>query len=253
LLPTPKPYIQLGEPFIQILTVDSTNNYAHNLIKQGLATNGTTVFANAQTNGRGQMGKTWQTNEGENIIVSIVIDISTVYLQNQFGLVAMAALGCHHFFYKYALDTTAIKWGNDLYWNDKKAGGILIETLQYNNKRVAIVGIGININQTRFNNNLPNPVSLKQITGKHFNVVELAKELCNCVAVWYNMLLENKMDLLLENYNNHLYKKEKTATLKKGNIKFNCTIKQVNILGELEVENGLQNSFKFGEIEWMIE
>ena len=133
--------IKLGEPFIQLSTVDSTNNYAHSLVKTGLAVNGTAIFADSQTNGRGQMGKQWQTNAGENITLSIVADISTVHLQNQFGLVAMAALGCYDFFSKYAGDKTAIKWSNDLYWNDKKAGGILIETISHNQKRFAIITI----------------------------------------------------------------------------------------------------------------
>jgi len=60
----------------------------------------------------------------------------------------MAALGCFDFFSKYAGEKTAIKWSNDIYWKDKKAGGVLIETTNHNNKRYAIIGIGININQT---------------------------------------------------------------------------------------------------------
>lgn len=244
--------IKLGEPFIQLLAVDSTNNYALNLVKQGLAASGTAFFAYKQTNGKGQMEKQWQTNEGENIILSIVADISTVHLQNRFGLVLMAALGCYDFFSKYAGNATAIKWSNDLYWNDKKAGGILIETLQYNTHRFAIIGIGININQTIFNKNLPNPISLQQITGTYYNIVELAKQLCACVDKWYKVLQENKIDVLLENYNNHLYKKGKAVTLKRQNIKFNCIIKGVNAFGELQVENGLSDSFKFGEVSWVI-
>ncbi len=241
--------IKLGNPFIQLLEVDSTNNYAHRLIKTGLADSGTAIFAAQQTHGKGQMGKKWQANKGENITLSIIANISTVHLQNQFGLVAMAALGCYDFFNRYAIDATAIKWSNDLYWNDKKAGGILIETLQHHQQRFAIIGIGININQPIFDPNLPNPVSLKQITGKHFDVVALAQELCVCIDKWYNVLLQGDHHLLLETYNQHLYKKDNIVTLKKGNIKFNCTIKAVAANGELQVENGLQDSFQFGEVE----
>ena len=235
-------------PFISLLEVDSTNNYAHSLIKNGLATNGTTIFTQKQTNGRGQMNKQWHTNVGENIIISIIANISTIHLQNQFGVMAMAALGCFDFFTKYAIDSTAIKWSNDLYWNDKKAGGILIETLQHHEKRFAIIGIGININQTKFSQNLPNAVSLKQITGKTFDTIELAKELCVCVDKWYNELLQNNIDAILKTYNNHLYKKEKIVVLKKDNIKFNATIKNVNAFGELVVDNGVEQNFKFGEV-----
>jgi len=250
-LSTHQPSIKLGSRFIQLLAVDSTNNYALELLKQNLADSGTAIFAQEQTNGRGQMGKKWEALHRENIILTIIADISTVYIQNQFNLLAMAALGCYDFFSKYAGNETAIKWSNDIYWKDKKAGGILIETTNHNNKRYAIVGMGININQTAFDENLMNPVSLKQITGKNFKVVELAKELCNCIDVWYNVLLSENNHQLLTNYNSHLYKKNKEVTLKKGNIKFNCIIKCVNPFGELQVENGLCDSFRFGEIEWI--
>ncbi|MFY7964818.1 MAG: biotin--[acetyl-CoA-carboxylase] ligase [Chitinophagaceae bacterium] len=249
---THQPPIKLGKPFIQLLTVDSTNNYALNLLKDNLAGNGTAIFAAEQSNGRGQMGKIWKANANENIIISIIVDISAVHIQNQFNLLAMAALGSYDFFNKYAGDETAIKWSNDIYWRDKKAGGILIETTQHQQKRFAIVGIGININQVQFDESLINPVSLKQITGKHFNVVELAKELCDCIGNWYDVLLKNNHQELLSFYNSHLYKKNKEVKLKKGNIKFNCIIKSVNSNGELQVENGLSDSFKFGEVEWII-
>ena len=243
--------IKLGEPFIKLSQVDSTNNYALALIKSELAVNGSAIFAHQQTNGKGQMGKVWQTNANENIILSIIADISTIHLQNQFSLVSMAALGCYDFFTKYAIDKTAIKWSNDLYWNDKKAGGILIETITHQQKRYAIIGIGININQTIFDENLPNPVSLKQITGKNFDVVELAKELCTFVNKWYEVLLNDDKELLLKTYNSHLYKKDETVTLKKGNVKFNCTVKSVNEFGELLVDSGFEQAFKFGEVEWV--
>ena len=86
------------------------------------------------------------------------------------------SLPAYDFFNFYAIDETSIKWPNDIYWRDRKAGGILIENILQGKKwKFAIVGIGININQTLFPASLPNPVSLKQITGKTFNVVELGK------------------------------------------------------------------------------
>lgn len=248
---THQPLIKLGKPFIELLQVDSTNNYALNLIKNRLAVAGTCFFAHQQNNGKGQMGKKWQTTPSQNIILSIVADISTIHLQNQFGLVAMSALGCYDFFTKYAIDKTAIKWSNDLYWCDKKAGGILIETINQDDKRFAIIGIGININQTNFDESLPNPVSLKQITGKTFNIIELAQELCNCIDKWYQILLENRFHLLLESYNNVLYKKNETVKLKNGNVVFKGIIQKVNEFGELEVNRGVTQLFKYGDLQWI--
>jgi BirA family biotin operon repressor/biotin-[acetyl-CoA-carboxylase] ligase len=251
LLSTHQPSIKLGHPFIQLLTVDSTNNYAFNLLKDNLAVDGTAIFAAEQSDGRGQMGKIWKANPNENIILSIIVDISAVYLQNQFGLLAMAALGCYDFFDKYAISETAIKWSNDIYWKDKKAGGILIETTQHQQKRFAIVGIGININQVQFDESLPNPVSLKQITGKHYNIADLAIELCESINNWYQILLQNNYALLQETYNKYLYKKDQEVKLRKGNINFNCTIRGVNDYGELVVDTGITECFKYGQIEWL--
>ena len=98
---------------------------------------------------------------------------------------------------KYAGDETKIKWPNDLYWQDRKAGGILIESIVRSREsgvgswEWAIIGIGININQTTFPDDLPNPVSLKQITGKNFDPVELAKELCGLLDKRFTELIEN--------------------------------------------------------------
>lgn len=249
---THQPFIKIGDPFIKLLEVDSTNNYALAKVKENKAISGTVIYAQNQTNGKGQMGKEWLSNGNENITFSIILDISSFPLQNQFLICAFTAMGCFEFFKKYAGNNTAIKWPNDIYYNDKKAGGILIETTQQTDKRIAVIGIGININQKEFSEALSNPISLHQITGDEYKVEDLCKELIQCLNKWLPFLYE-KNNEILKTYNQHLYKKNKIVQLKKGNIKFSCTIKEVNEFGELLVENGLQDSFKHGEIEWIFD
>ncbi len=182
--------IPSGSPFVELQSVDSTNNYARQLIhaaalpdRQGMAQHGMAIFTHEQVAGKGQRGKTWNTEKGANIALSILINPQGLSINNQFYLSACAAVVVHEFFSKYAGDETKIKWPNDLYWQDRKAGGILIESvirgsdLGVGSWPWAIIGIGININQTSFEG-LPNPVSLKQITGKNFEPLVLAKELC---------------------------------------------------------------------------
>lgn len=246
------PLIKLGEPFIQLLEVDSTNNYAHKLLQNGFVQNGTAIFAQTQTKGKGQREKIWESDYGQNIILSVIVDISTVHLQNQFGLVAMTSLACFDVFKKYAGNGTAIKWTNDIYFNDNKAGGILIETLNSNGKRYAILGMGININQTVFSKDLPNATSLKSITGKNFNTINLAKEICNSLSIQYNYLLNSEFKKLCFNYNNVLYKKGLEVTLRKDNIKFNCIVEGVNEYGELIVKNAAYDKFSFGTVRWVV-
>src|SRR5205085_12114128 len=109
----------------------------------------------------------------------------------QFQLSACIVVVTHHFLSRYVKEELKIKWPNDLYWRDKKLGGILIENIIRNTDQGiskwewAVAGIGININQTNFPDRLKNPVSLKLIVGKEFNPVGLAKELCSFVDHFY--------------------------------------------------------------------
>ena len=119
----------IGEPFIILPTIDSTNNYAKGLIRDGLAKLGTVVFAEEQTQGRGQKNNQWHGEQGVNIMMSVILDTTWLSINEQFQLSCATAVACSDFFSKYAGDETCIKWPNDLYWRDRKAGGILIENL----------------------------------------------------------------------------------------------------------------------------
>jgi BirA family transcriptional regulator, biotin operon repressor / biotin---[acetyl-CoA-carboxylase] ligase len=259
-----------GQPFIVLNSVDSTNKYAMALIqaeslpdRQEQATHGMAVFALEQTEGRGQRGKTWLTEPGSNIILSLILKPETLTIQEQFFLSIATALGVRRFFAGYAgEEDTLIKWPNDLYWRDRKAGGILIESVigggsfstgtMPANWKWAIAGIGININQTVFPENIPNPVSLKQITGKTFDSLVLAKELCGILDIYYRRMEARDWGFLLSEYNQFLYKLNQTVRLKKGNRVFEGLVKGVTPDGRLQVMHALEESFGFGEVEWII-
>jgi len=241
----------LGTPFIELLVVDSSNNYAMTQIKAGLAQHGHAWFAHEQTAGKGQRGKSWLTQPGENIVLSVVFNTQSISPSQQFAFSSAIALGCFDFFSAYALaDDTRIKWPNDIYWRDRKAAGILIENVwQGENWNWAVVGIGMNINQTHFADEM-NAVSLKQITGKQFNVVELAKALCHQLEERWQMLL-NGYDLL-NDYNGVLYKRNEKVKFKKDNIVFEAVINRVTEMGKLQVLQSVYQEFEFGEVQWLI-
>lgn len=249
----------IGYPFTELDEVDSTNNYAFDRLQANLAVHGAAFFAHAQTAGKGQRGKVWETQPGSNIILSVTLDMSFLSIGKQFLLSAAAALAVHDFFSKYAGDETKIKWPNDIYWRDRKAGGILIESSVSSGKPIigswkwAMVGIGININQTSFSKGLANPISLKQITGKDFDVVALAKGLCSCLEYRYQQLKNTEAKQLLTAYNQHLYKLHQTVRLKKENAAFICCIEGVNKNGQLLVSGAAKESFSFGEVEWVLQ
>ena len=243
----------IGQPFMELAVVESTNIYAMDLLQANLAGHGTAVFAHQQTAGKGQRGKRWTGEPGLNIALSVIVDCSFLTITRQFPLSSMAALACHDFFSRHAGDETRIKWPNDLYWRDRKAGGILIENLVRGNKwQGAVVGIGININQVVFAELLKNPVSLKQITGKTFQPIKLANELCDCLEQRWQQLKSGDEAGLLAVYNRQLYKRGEQVRLKTGNIAFQGVVEAVTGEGELRVSGGLQDLFRFGELEWVI-
>ena len=249
----------IGYSFTELDEIDSTNNYAFDRLQANLAAHGSAFFAHAQTAGKGQRGKVWETQPGSNIVLSVTLDMSFLSVGKQFLLSAAVALAVHDFYSKYAGDETKIKWPNDIYWRDRKAGGILIESSVMSGKPIigswkwAVVGIGININQTKFSKHLVNPVSLKQITGKSFDAVALAKELCVCLEQRYQQLKQGELKKIITEYNLQLYKLHQQVRLKKENAAFVCKVEGVNKNGQLLVSGAAKENFSFGEVEWVLQ
>lgn len=242
----------IGNPFIELQQVESTNNYATGKVHEGMAQHGMAVFAHQQTQGKGQHNKTWLGEPGKNIAMSIILQPPALSLSQSF-LVSMAtAIGIYQFFAENAGSETKVKWPNDLYWRDRKAGGILIENIVLGSEwKAAVVGIGINVNQTSFENLENKAVSLKQITGKEYDVIAAAKDLCGYLAASYEVL-HKLPSQIIESYKNHLYKLNETVRLKKGSRVFDATIKDVTTMGELIVQHTMEERFTVGEVEWVI-
>lgn len=251
----------LGLPFIELQSVDSTNNYAREQIRtlrlperQGAELHGLAVFAHQQLSGKGQRGKSWVAEKDTSIALSILINPTFLGIGQQFQLSAAVAVAVTGFFRKYAGEDTKIKWPNDLYWQDRKAGGILIENVISGSGtwEWAIVGIGININQVRFPTELPNPVSLKQITGMDFDPCQLARELCTHLDTCWRQLETEGYAGIYETYCSRLYKSGQTVKLKKETRVFEALVKNVTPEGRLLVQHATEEEYNFGEIEWVL-
>jgi BirA family transcriptional regulator, biotin operon repressor / biotin---[acetyl-CoA-carboxylase] ligase len=252
---------QLGKPFIVLQSVDSTNNYAMARIHDGVAQHGMTWFAHSQTAGKGQRDKYWISENGANIIMSVVISPAPLKPTQIFQLSACITVAVFEFLKKFAGNETRIKWPNDIYWRDRKAAGILIENSvlggnvqnkkdSFGKWKWSIAGIGININQTEFPADIPNPVSLKQITGKNYDTVVMAKQLCEFIDAYFKKLIKEGFQNILESYNNNLYKKNEIVRLKKDNRVFRATIKKVSATGQLLVDHGIEEHLDFGKVQW---
>lgn len=233
-------------------SVDSTNNYAMGQVHAGLAKHGMAWFANNQTAGKGQRGKTWESAPGTNIILSIVIAPEPQNRVQNFIFNAAVSVACIGFLQSLTGEEFKIKWPNDIYWCDRKAGGILIENvIQGNQWKWSVIGVGINVNQTNFPLKLINPVSLKNITGKKYETLTLAKLLHTSVLNNIEKLNKITPAKTMETYNALLYKKDEEVQLRKNNIVFKTYIKGVDQFGNLLTSDEHDRSFTFGDIEWV--
>jgi len=281
-LPHPLSQASIGSPFIELQSVDSTNNYALERVHAGLASHGAAFFSHEQVAGKGQRGKTWVAEKNSSLILSVVIKPAALSLTQLFQLSACAAVSVYEFFCQYAGDETTIKWPNDLYWQDRKAGGVVIENVISSRQSVAgsgqsaignlqsedrsshihhpssgnwqwaVIGMGININQPAFDQGLKNPVSLRQITGKESDTMALAKELCFILEKNYRDLVEKGFDQIYRAYNDHLYKKGQLVRFKKNSRSFEATVQKVTEQGTLLVQHTIEEEFKWGEVEWIV-
>ncbi len=243
----------IGNPFIELQQVDSTNNYATALAHAGMSQHGTVVLAHHQTKGKGQRTKAWETAAGQNITLSIILQPEGLALSEAFLLSMAVAVGVQRFFNSYIGEDVCIKWPNDLYWRDRKAGGILIENILTGASwKCAIIGIGININQTDFGELGLRATSLKQITGKEHDIVTLAKELCGSVDGAFQQLMANKQQII-DAYHAVLYKRFQKVKLRKEARVFETLIQGVSTEGELIAGQTIEERFAVGEVEWVFE
>lgn len=243
----------LGTHMHVLQETDSTNNYAMQMIEQNSAKHGDAWLAIHQTQGKGQRGKQWVSEKGKNITLSIAVKIDSAGITEQFYFLAAMALAARSLFarYVYEADKVKLKWPNDVYWGDIKAGGILIENkISGQNWKWAVVGFGINVNQEEFETSFSKKaVSLKMIRGVEFDVETLAQELCTEADKWFQIFEDKDYQKILQEYNQHLYKKGEKVRLKKDTF-FEAEVIGVNSDGELMVKTDMLESFGFGEIEW---
>lgn len=157
--------------YIHLEQVDSTNNYAANLLKVSLPPDGTVITAQLQTNGKGQRGAQWLSNNGDNLLMSIVCYPSFLTQSEPFLLSKIVSLAVAQSIEDFTHLETYIKWPNDIIVRDKKIAGILIE-LNWTDRKMAsaIIGIGLNVNQRRFP--FSKATAIRQLTGNEELVVE---------------------------------------------------------------------------------
>jgi BirA family biotin operon repressor/biotin-[acetyl-CoA-carboxylase] ligase len=242
----------MTEKFHLLHETDSTNNYAMQQVQEGLAQHGMAWLALHQTAGKGQRGKQWESQPGENILLSLAVKPATGFNRFPFAFSAVVALTVRDFVEDLTQTTVSVKWPNDIVVGDRKAGGILIETkYQGSNWLWAVVGVGLNLNQTTFPESAGKPVSIQQLTGKTTDVVEAGKQLHQRLLKALDQTDWQQADRILETYQQHLYKRMQTVMLRQGERVFETQILGVNLQGELLTSDTTQARYRFGELEWL--
>lgn len=230
----------------------STNDEA----REAKYRHGDLIRAERQTAGRGQRGHSWSSEEGVNLLFSLVWEPVFLPAGEQFLLSEAVALALTETMAAYGIDAR-IKWTNDIYIGDRKAVGILIE----NNLAGAylsrtIVGIGVNVNQRRFDPALPNPISMRQAAGCVFDRLEVLDRLYGALMRRYGELERGGAEGLQEDYLRRLYRmgERQLFRLPDGSPTWGV-IRGVRPSGELllDHDDGRTGAYLFREIEFVVE
>jgi BirA family transcriptional regulator, biotin operon repressor / biotin---[acetyl-CoA-carboxylase] ligase len=232
----------------------STNSYAASLLKDTVVQEGAVVYTNYQSSGRGQAGNKWESEENKNLLVSIVLYPSMVYPADQFLLSMFVSLGICDFLKRYT-SGISIKWPNDIYVNNDKIAGMLIEnSITGEIIEHMIAGVGININQSEFLSDAPNPVSLLNLTGIQYDLETCLNQLLSDLDKRYKMLLSEDLTLLRNDYTYCLYRRDQWCDYQDNKGVFKGRIRDVSDTGRLRIERagGLINEYSFKEVDFIL-
>ena len=236
---------------IKLNAIDSTNTYLRELSATSELKDYTVVVAKHQTNGRGQMGSEWNSQEAKNLTFSVFKDVSFLDLYSTFFISLVSSLAIVKALEQFMIPKLKVKWPNDILSESKKICGILIENIvKQTNVKDTIIGIGLNVNQTEFKK-LPQASSLLLLTGKVYNTDELMQAILKNLKYYFTYLKKNKHEFLIEEYEKLLFRKDKPSTFESlTGETFSGIIKGINPNGNLMVllEDDILKEFDLKEV-----
>ena len=233
--------------------VDSTNNYAKQLIAKK-EEEGTVVLSHFQHTGKGQQGNYWESEAGKNLLFSMLLYPGFLEAGKQFYLSKIISLAVVEWL-KEEHDNVCVKWPNDIYVGEKKIAGILIEhAVKGAFLDHSIVGVGLNLNQELFMSDAPNPVSLKQLKKKEYDVQLVLQELINGFSFLYERLRQGNFEGIDKAYMESLFRKEGWHCFRKSGVDFEAQIQGIGEFGQLQLleRSGNFSEFMFKEVEFVI-
>ncbi|MDO5570635.1 MAG: biotin--[acetyl-CoA-carboxylase] ligase [Bacteroidales bacterium] len=240
---------------IHIDKTNSTNTYLRDLINSdNIVEEGTVVWADFQTAGRGQRGNSWESEDKENILFSIVLCPDTIDASEQFIISQLVSLGIVEYLNSLCKGF-CIKWPNDIYYQDKKIAGMLIENdMSGRTISSSIIGIGLNVNQSVFVSNAPNPISLYNILNRKFEREKILTNILNTILKYYSEALNGNFINIRKKYMDNLFRKEGFHKYMADNIVFEAKVEEIKPMGFLclKTTDGEMREFAFKEVEYIL-
>ena len=243
----------IGKKYYSFQELPSTNTWLMESFVTHKLPEGTLVLAEHQTDGKGQFGAIWSSEPFSSLTFSILLKPIFLPISNTYDISICIALAIHDCLNELR-PGFKIKWPNDIYFENKKVAGILIENqIHKSTCKHSVVGIGLNVNQTDFFK-LPNAISLKQIIGVNFPIQNLLDRLCETIEARYLQLRANMYPSLLKSYLEHMYWFNEIHTFQSNAIQFNATIIGVLRNGRLllKFSDGSTRDFEIKELQFIV-
>lgn len=235
-------------------SLTSTNQKLSELNKSNSIPELSVVVAKEQTAGRGQMGNSWESQPGKNLTFSILLRPSFLPIQHQFRITQVITLALVRLL-SPLLQNVCIKWPNDIYCNDKKIAGILVEnSLKGDKIEYSILGVGLNVNQEIFLSGATNPVSIKQLTNQEYDIYELLHQLIvHFVEIYSDWMLNNNNEWLHNSYMENLYRGKGIHNFKDKQGEFYAEISEIKPSGHLllKTTSGDIRRYAFKEVSFI--
>ncbi|MBL4904830.1 MAG: biotin--[acetyl-CoA-carboxylase] ligase, partial [Flavobacteriaceae bacterium] len=193
---------------IKLNAIDSTNSFLKEMSQKMPLKNFTVVAASSQEKGKGQMGNEWVSEPHKNLLCSVFVAFESLKITDQVLLNYAVSVGVSNALKEYKLPKLKVKWPNDILSSNQKLGGLLIENVMQKNMIVStVIGIGLNVNQVKFPENLPNATSIKNQIKKEVVIDDLLENIIDELKSTIDVLISTNKNDLKDMYLNALYKK----------------------------------------------
>ena len=239
---------------IKLTDIPSTNDYLLELNTDREIC----AVTDYQSAGKGMDTNTWESEKGKNLLFSLLVHPTWLPIQEQYIMSMAEALAVVASLRRYVEGTGAevlIKWPNDIYLGDRKLSGTRIDAnLQGSTIRDMVIGTGININQTTFSDKVPNPVSLKQVTNKTYDVEEILDSILANFYEYHELLHNGGKEDIIRKYHEKLYRREGFHRYEDGAGEFEAELVEVsaNCIKTLRRKDGILSSYEFKEVRFLM-